>query len=78
MNKRIGLLTATGLAGLIALGTVVARPPPNLPGHDYDIQYYSDAELTQRIGGERWTCSGQHLSWGETSGYRFYSQMPCE
>lgn len=79
MNNRrwIVALALTALAGSLALGTVVARPPPPLPDHDYDIQYYADPGQTQRIGGERWTCSGEHLSWGQRSSYRFYSQMPC-
>lgn len=69
---------ALALVGLLALGSAVAIPPVNMPDHDYDIQYYADDAMTQRIGGERWTCSGEHLSWGQKSYYRFYSQTPCD
>ncbi len=70
-------LAVAALAGTLALGTVVARPPPPLPDHDYDIRYYADPAQTELIGGERWDCAGNHQSWGERSAYRQYSQLPC-
>jgi len=73
INKWI--LASLAVAGVVGVGTAFARFPPL--GQDYDIQYFSDPGKTQRVGGERWTCEGAHLSWGTTGAYRITSSLPC-
>jgi hypothetical protein len=69
------LLAGLALAGVAAIGAAAARVPPI--GRDYDIAYFSDAAKTNRVGGERWTCDGRHLSWGVQDGYTTTSSLPC-
>lgn len=74
MNTKAILLGALTVCGLLSIGAAVARFPPS--GNVYDVQYYSDYTLTNRVGGERWTCTG-YMSWGQRTVYKIESTWPC-
>jgi hypothetical protein len=78
-------LTRTGIAGLVLAGAAVAgtglpaqaqTKPAFLPGYEYVILYYSNAQHTNNIGERTFGCTSS--SWGKASMYQIaYSYPDC-
>jgi hypothetical protein len=81
----LGKLTRTGIAGIVLAGAAVAgtalpaqaqAKPAILPGYEYVILYYTNAQHTDNIGERTYGCTSSF--WGSVSPYQIaYSYPAC-
>lgn len=67
------LMIGVLFAGL--LGSADAKAPPI--GYESYLDYYSDANHTNVVGGQHWTCDEELIIWGQHTAYSTYVVLPC-